>query len=540
MPVKSVPDIDRNGSRKRNDMSRLTVSPAWQALVAHQRAMAGTSIAQLFADDPRRFENFSLREGGLLLDYSKNLLNAGTLKLLVALARERGVGDEIQRLLTGEKVNTSENRPALHTALRSDRPLTLGGVNVLQQVQATLTHMREFSDGVRAGRITGCSGKKFTDVINVGIGGSHLGPALVTRALSPYAGGGLNVHFVSNVDFAALQRTVAPLDAATTLVIVASKTFTTMETLTDARLVRDWLKETAGDAVDRHLVAVTANTPLAVKFGIPDAQIFPFWDWVGGRYSLWSAVGLPAALAVGMDNFEKLLEGAREMDGHLRDAAFERSMPVILALLGIWYNNFFAAASHAILPYDESLALLPAYLQQLDMESSGKRVTRDGEPVDYDTGQVIWGAPGTDAQHSFFQLLHQGTRLVSADFITACEPHHAARAPHAILLANCFAQSAALMNGAPGDGFPGNRPSNSILVDKLTPHTLGQLLALYEHKVFVQNTIWGVNAFDQPGVELGKRLATVILPELENDDPVAAYDASTNGLINFFKANRHN
>ena len=519
-------------------MSTLTQSPAWQALTAHQRTIAGANIAQLFAADPRRFGNFSLRQGGLLLDYSKNLVNAETMKLLVTLARERGVGDEIQRMLTGAKINSSENRPVLHTALRGDRPLTVDGVDVLAQVRATLARMRGFSDDVRTGRISGHAGGKFTDVISVGIGGSHLGPALATRALAPYAGGGPRVHFVSNVDYAALLRTLAPLDAATTLVIVASKTFTTIETLTDARLVRDWLKQTVGDAVDRHLVAVTANTPLAVKFGIAEARVFPFWDWVGGRYSLWSAVGLPLALAVGMDNFENFLRGAREMDAHFRDAAFERSMPVILALLGVWYNNFFGAASHAVLPYDESLALLPAFLQQLDMESSGKRVTRDGEEVDYDTGMVVWGAPGTDAQHSFFQLLHQGTRFVSTDFIAACEPHHSARAPHAILLANCFAQSAALMNGAPQDGFPGSRPSNSLLVDKLTPHTLGMLLALYEHKVFVQNTIWGVNAFDQPGVELGKRLATRFLPELENEDPVAAYDASTNGLINFYKANR--
>ena len=520
-------------------MSTLTQSAAWQALSAHQRTIAGASIAAMFAADPQRFETFALRQGGLLLDYSKNLINAETMKLLVALARERGVGDEIQRLLTGGKVNTGENRPALHTALRGDGPLTVDGTDVLPQIQATRARMREFSDGVRSGRITGHGGRQFTDVINVGIGGSHLGPALATRALAPYSAGGPRVNYVSNVDVAAVLRTLAPLDAATTLVIVASKTFTTIETLTDARLIRDWLQVTVGDAIDQHLVAVTANTALAVKFGIAETRVFPFWDWVGGRYSLWSAVGLPVAMAIGMDNFEMLLQGAREMDAHLRDAPFERSMPVILALIGIWYNNFFGAASHAVLPYEDSLTLLPAYLQQLDMESSGKRVTRDGEAVDYDTGAIIWGAPGTDAQHSFFQLLHQGTRLVPADFIAVCEPHHAAREPHAILLANCFAQTAALMNGAAQEGFPGNRPSNSILVEKLTPHTLGQLLALYEHKVFVQNTIWGVNAFDQPGVELGKRLAVRILPELANDDPVAAYDTSTNGLINFYKANRN-
>ena len=494
--------------------------------------MAGADMVKMFAADPQRFEDFSLRHDCMLLDYSKNLVDAETMRLLMALTRERGVGNEMQRLFRGDAVNTGENRPALHTALRDNRPLLVDGVDILPQVEATLARMREFTDGVRAGSSTGRGGKKIADVIHIGIGGSHLGPALVTRALAPYSSGGPRVHYISNVDAAAAYAVLAGLDPATTLVIVASKTFTTLETLTNARLVRDWL----GRGADSQLVAVTANTPLAAEFGMAEDRIFPFWDWVGGRYSLWSAVGLPVALGVGMDNFTKLLQGAHAMDAHFRDAPFEHSMPVVLALLGIWYNNFFGAASHAVLPYDESLALLPAFLQQLDMESSGKRVTSLGDLVDYDTGPIVWGAPGTDAQHSFFQLLHQGTRLVPADFIAACEPHHAARAQHAILLANFFAQTAALMNGAPQDGFPGNRPSNSILVEKLTPRTLGMLLALYEHKVFVQNTIWGINAFDQPGVELGKRLAARLLPDLENGDPMAAYDASTNGLVNFYKA----
>ena len=526
-------------------MSTLTQSAAWQALEAHQRTMAGTAIAQLFAADQQRCGNFSLQLGELLLDYSKNLVTAETIRLLVALARERDVESQTQRMFNGEPINTSENRAVLHTALRGERPVTVDGADVMPQIRATLGHMREFSNAVRAGTITGHGGRKFTDVINIGIGGSHLGPALATRALAPYASPGLRVHFVSNVDGAALHRTLACLDAAATLVIVASKTFTTQETLLNARSVRDWLNRSLGDgaATGEHLAAVTANTQLALDFGIAEAHIFPFWDWVGVRYSLWSAVGLPLALAVGMDNFEQLLGGARTMDEHFRDAPFEKSMPVILALLGVWYNDFFGAASYAILPYDESLALLPAYLQQLDMESSGKRVTRDGEPIDYDTGAVIWGAPGTDAQHSFFQLLHQGTRLVPADFIAACRPQHALGRHHEVLMANFFAQTAALMNGAPAAGtahnaFPGNRPTNSILVEKLTPHALGLLLALYEHKVFVQNTIWGVNAFDQPGVELGKRLAARILPELAGADPVSAYDASTNGLINFYKTHR--
>jgi glucose-6-phosphate isomerase len=525
-------------------MQPLTRSASWQALKAHQQAMAGAGMARLFAADARRFENFSLRLGDLLLDYSKNLISAETIKLLTALARERDVGGQTQRMFSGEKINTGENRAALHTALRGERPVTVDGGDVMPQIRQTLERMREFSDGVRAGAITGHGDRKFTDVVNLGIGGSHLGPALAARALAPYASPGLRVHFVSSVDGAELQRTLKPLDPAATLVTVISKTFTTVETLVNARSVRDWLAAGVGSGdVARHIAAVTADTERAAEFGIAGERVFPFWDWVGGRYSLWSAAGLPVALAVGMDNFEQLLGGARAMDDHFRHAPFEKNMPVMLALLGIWYNNFFGAASHAILPYDESLALLPAWLQQLDMESSGKRVTRDGVPVDYDTGAVIWGAPGTAAQHSFFQLLHQGTRLIPADFIAACLPHQAAGEHHAILMANYFAQTAALMNGAPAQGaassaFPGNRPSNSILLEQLTPHTLGLLLALYEHKVFVQNAIWGTNAFDQPGVELGKRLATRILPELGGDDPVTAYDASTNGLINFYKTNR--
>ena len=524
-------------------MSSLTQSRAWQALETHRQALAGVSIAQLSASDPQRFEHFSLRCGELLLDYSKNLISADTVKLLSALARERDVGGQMQHMFSGAKVNTSEHRPALHTALRGERPVMVDGADVMPQIRATLGRMREFTGGVRAGSVAGHGGKRYTDVVNIGIGGSHLGPALATRALAPYAVGGLRVHFIANIDVAALQRTLAPLDAATTLVIIASKTFTTVETLANARSVRDWLELSLGAGAGAHMAAVTANTQLAADFGIAAERVFPFWDWVGGRYSLWSAVGLPVALAVGMDNFEQLLRGARTMDEHFRSAPFEKSMPVILALLGIWYNDFFGAASHAIIPYDESLALLPAWLQQLDMESSGKRVTQDGTVADYDTGAVIWGAPGTDAQHSFFQLLHQGTRLIPADFIAACRTHHTVEQHHQILMANYFAQTAALMNGAPNaaaphDEFPGSRPTNSILIEKLTPHSLGMLLAMYEHKVFVQNAIWGLNAFDQPGVELGKQMAARILPDLDGADAVSAYDASTNGLINFYKANR--
>jgi glucose-6-phosphate isomerase len=523
-------------------MPTLTQTPAWLALKNHQQTMAHAGIAQLFEADPRRFEHFSLHLDGLLLDYSKNLVNQDTMHLLATLARERGLGAQMRELFSGGKINVTENRAVLHTALRGDQAVLVDGIDVMPQVQATLDRMQVFSDCVRDGRIGGHGGR-YTDVVHIGIGGSHLGPMLATRALAPYTSGGPRVHFASNIDMAALQRTLAPLNAATTLVIVVSKTFTTSETLANARTVRAWLSRALGAAADRQLVAVTANTERAAEFGVVADHIFPFWDWVGGRYSLWSAVGLPVALAVGMAGFRDLLHGAHAMDVHFRNAAFEKNMPVVLALLGVWYSNFFGAASHAVLPYDESLALLPAFLQQLDMESCGKSVCADGTPVDGDTGTIIWGAAGTDAQHSFFQLLHQGTRLVPADFIAACQPQHTVEEHHAILMANFFAQTAALMNGAPlaanpHDRFPGNRPTNSLLLDRLTPFTLGQLLALYEHKVFVQSVIWGINAFDQPGVELGKQLAARILPELDNNEPVSGYDASTNGLIDYYKANR--
>ena len=525
-------------------MANLTQTRAWQALAAHRKRMADARISKLFSADPRRVERYSLQVGDLLLDYSKNLADAETMKLLMSLARERGVGDLMQAMFSGENVNSTENRAVLHTALRDTQTLMLDGRDVMAQIQASLMRMREFSDDVRAGRSLGYDGRVFTDVVHIGIGGSHLGPALAVRALVPYASPTLRVHFVSNVDGAALHRTLAPLDPAATLVIVASKTFTTIETMTNARSVREWLGSSLGpDAAGSQLVAVTANTRLALEFGIAEDRVFPFWDWVGGRYSLWSAVGLPVALAIGIDRFQEMLRGAHEMDQHFRNAPFEQSMPVVLAMLGIWYSNFLGAASHAIIPYDDSLALLPAYLQQLDMESSGKSVARDGATVDFDTGPVIWGAPGTDAQHSFFQLLHQGTRTIPADFIAACQPHVAIGRHHEILMANFFAQTAALMNGAPAltsahDAYPGNRPTNSLLMKKLTPHTFGLLLALYEHKVFVQNAIWGINAFDQPGVELGKRAATAILAELEGGSSLASHDPSTNGLIDFYRTNR--
>jgi len=511
-------------------MSPLTLSPVWQALKAHQKTLAATTIAQLFAAEPQRFRNFSLEFEGLLLDYSKNLINAETMRLLAALARERGVAGQAERMFRGDKINTGENRAALHIALRGERSVMVDGADVLPRIRETRKRMRAFSDGVRAGKIAGPGGKKITDVVNLGIGGSHLGPALAVEALAPYADGP-RLHFVANVDPAALARTLAALDPATALFVIASKTFTTLETLANAETARAWA---AGKA---RFAAVTASPDKAVAFGVAPEHVFPMWDWVGGRYSLWSAVGLPLVLAIGMPYFEEMLAGARAMDEHFGSAPFERNLPAILALLGIWYNNFFGAATQAILPYAEPLALLPAYLQQLDMESSGKRTTRDGKPVDYDTGPVIWGATGTNGQHAFFQLLHQGTRLIPADFIAACEAHYGPRRQHDALLANCFAQTAALMEGD-GAAFPGNRPSNSILLKKLTPRAFGMLLALYEHKVFVQNSVWDINPFDQPGVELGKRLAARILPALDRSQPPADFDDSTRGLIEYYKSNR--
>ncbi|MFN7085859.1 MAG: glucose-6-phosphate isomerase [Burkholderiales bacterium] len=537
--------------------------PAWQALREHQCAAAGFSLRELFATDPARFERYSLRCGDLLLDYSKHLVTDDTLRLLFELARQCELPQWIARMFRGEEINTTEHRAALHTALRADYPVMLDGEDVTAAVGHTLENMAHFCEGVRSRRLTGFSGHAFTDIVSIGIGGSSLGPALAVEALAPYATPQFRVHFVSNVDGAHLASTLAPLNPETTLFVVASKTFTTLETLANARSARDWLMAKAGDAkaVARHFVAVTANTAAAREFGIDDEAVFGFWDWVGGRYSLWSAIGLPVALAVGMERFRELLAGAREIDGHFSTAPLERNMPVILGLLGVWYVNFFGVTSHAVLPYDQSLRLLPAHLQQLEMESNGKRVARDGTPLDYATAPVIWGAAGTDGQHSFYQLLHQGTQLVTTDFIGCCKTHYELNEHHTMLMANCFAQSEALMRGLttaeaeaamrrqglaedrirellPHRTFPGNRPSTTILLRKLEPRTLGALLALYEHKVFVQSVIWNVNAFDQWGVELGKQLAGRILAELATTAPVLSHDTSTNGLINFFKNNR--
>jgi len=520
-------------------------------------------MRKLFEEDPSRFENFSVRFDDILLDYSKNRVTEETMRFLFQLAGSVGLGEYRDRMFSGEKINSTEGRAVLHVALRnrSNRPILVDGENVMPKVNAVLQHMRTFSEAVRSGEWKGYSGKALTDVVNIGIGGSDLGPVMVTEALKPYQKKGLGVHFVSNIDGTHIAEVLKELDPETALFIVASKTFTTQETITNAQSARSWLLGHVGDAaaIPRHFVALSTNAAEVEKFGIDTNNMFEFWDWVGGRYSLWSAIGLSIAIAVGMDAFEELLTGAHEMDEHFRQAPLESNLPVILGMLGIWYNNFFGAASHAILPYDQYLHRFPAYFQQGDMESNGKRVTREGEVVDYETGPVIWGEPGTNGQHAFYQLIHQGTKLVPADFLAPAETHNPFGDHHAILLSNFFAQTEALMKGKtelearaelevsgldspqidsllPHKVFEGNKPTNSILFRKLTPRTLGSLIAMYEHKIFVQGVLWGINSFDQWGVELGKQLAKAILPELLDKKPISSHDSSTRGLINYYKS----
>lgn len=543
-------------------MSALTRLPSWQALKQHQREIAPLHMRDLFQQDAQRFARFSLDQGDFLLDYSKNLITEKTFALLMQLARETQLSLWTEKMFAGEAINFTEGRAVLHTALRnrSGRPVLVEGKDVMPDVKRVLAHMREFSEQVRSGQWLGYSGKTITDIVNIGIGGSDLGPVMVTEALKHYEKPGLSVHFVSNVDGTHLAETLKRIAPETTLFVIASKTFTTQETLTNARSARAWFLRAAGDegSIARHFVAVSTNAAAVAKFGIDTANMFEFWDWVGGRYSLWSAIGLPIALYLGMDHFEAILDGAFEMDEHFRHTPFEQNMPVILGLLGIWYNNFFGAQSHAVLPYDQYLHRLPAYLQQLDMESNGKRISRNSRTVDYQTGPVIWGEPGTNGQHAFYQLIHQGNKLIPADFLAPIESHNPIGEHHRILLANFFAQTQALMQGKtenearteleaagisgrklkqllPHKIFPGNKPTNSILLRKLTPHTLGSLIALYEHKVFVQGIVWNLNSFDQWGVELGKQLASNILPELAHDKVATCFDASTNGLINHYK-----
>jgi glucose-6-phosphate isomerase len=543
-------------------MPSITTSPAWTALARHAEAVRGVHLRELFRDDPRRSERFSFTLDDFLLDYSKNRITTETLDLLLALARQADLEGWRDRMFRGEKINTTEDRAVLHVALRnrSNRPILIDGQDVMPGVNAVLERMRDFTERVRGGAWRGSTGERITDIVNIGIGGSDLGPVMVCEALRPYQRPDLRPRFVSNVDGAHLVDTLAGLDPARTLFIVASKTFTTQETMTNAGSARAWLVERLGsaEAVAKHFVAVSTNAKAVAAFGIDIANMFEFWDWVGGRYSLWSAIGLPIALALGMDRFEELLGGAHAMDEHFRRAPLKRNMPAVMGLLGVWYRNFLGATSHAVLPYDQHLLRLAAYLQQGDMESNGKSVRRDGERVDYGTGPIMWGEPGTNGQHAFYQLIHQGTELIPADFIAAAVSQTPLGDHHEKLLANFLAQTEALAFGrtevearaeleragetgerlallARHKTFEGNRPTNAILYRRLTPHTLGLLVALYEHKVFTQGIVWQVNSYDQWGVELGKQLAQVILPELAGPEPVTTHDSSTNSLINTIK-----
>ncbi|NQZ97769.1 MAG: glucose-6-phosphate isomerase [Myxococcales bacterium] len=546
-------------------MPGIKTTEAWRALDAHQREIAPLHMRDLFAAEPDRFDRYTLRTGSLLLDFSKNRITDETLALLRSLARTAGVPDAVERMFAGEKINTTEDRAVLHTALRnrSNRPVFVDGKDVMPGVNAVLERVKHFSDAVRDGSWTGYTGKKITDVVNIGIGGSDLGPMMVTEALRPYAKRDLGVHFVSNVDGTHIAETLRGCSRETTLFLVASKTFTTQETMTNAHTARHWFLEAARDEthIAKHFAALSTNESEVVAFGIAPGNMFEFWDWVGGRYSLWSAIGTSIAIAIGFENFEQLLAGAHAMDEHFRAAPLEENLPVTLALLGIWYGNFFGAESSAILPYDQYLRRFPAYLQQADMESNGKGVTKSGRRVEVSTGPIIWGESGTNGQHAFFQLLHQGTKLVPCDFLAPVHSQNEIGAHHEILLSNFFSQTEALMrgnteaevaaeleaNGMTGEAlealvhhrvFAGNHPTNSLLFDRLDPHTLGALIALYEHKIFTQGVIWDVNSFDQWGVELGKQLARVIQPELADANPVTGHDASTNGLINEFKKRR--
>ncbi|PKO47522.1 MAG: glucose-6-phosphate isomerase [Betaproteobacteria bacterium HGW-Betaproteobacteria-22] len=547
-------------------MARLNQLPVWQKLCQHQQAISDLHMRDIFANDPNRFEKYHLKFADILFDYSKHRITDATLPLLFQLAREANIEQWRDKMFSGEKINITENRAVLHTALRNraNTPVYVDGHDVMPDVNAVLAQMREFTTKVRNGAWLGYTGKRITDIVNIGIGGSDLGPVMVCDALKPYASPDLSVHFVSNIDGAHLMRALNVCNPETTLFIVASKTFTTQETMTNATSARAWFLDAAKDNafVAKHFVALSTNIKAVQAFGIDTANMFAFWDWVGGRYSLWSAIGLSIALYIGMDNFEDLLQGAFEMDEHFKTAPLEQNMPVIMALIGLWYNNFFHVDSQVILPYDQGLARFPAYLQQADMESNGKFICRDGSRVPYKTGPVIWGEAGTNGQHAFYQLIHQGTQIVPADFLMPVHSHYKVssngHAHHKILLANFLAQTQSLMLGKtreqaraeleqqglsgealenllPHKMFEGNRPTTSILFDKLTPNTLGKLIALYEHKIFVQGIIWDINSYDQWGVEYGKQIAQQILPQLSNEEVVTDYDSSTNGLINYTK-----
>ncbi|MDX1370367.1 glucose-6-phosphate isomerase, partial [Pseudomonas sp.] len=545
-----------------SDVTRLA---SWQALAAHREQLDDFSLRQAFAEDPQRFAKFSLNDCGLFLDYSKNLIDSRTRELLVGLAMQAGLQQAIEGLFDGALVNGSEQRPALHTALRrpiGDRVL-VDGIDVMPEVQRVLNRMSELVGKVHNGLWRGYTEKPITDVVNIGIGGSFLGPQLVSEALLPFAQRGVRCHYLANIDGSSFHELAAKLHAETTLFIVSSKTFNTLETLKNAQAARSWYLAQGGSEgeLHRHFMAVSSNTQAALAFGIREENILPMWDWVGGRYSLWSAIGLPIAMSIGISNFKELLAGAYRMDQHFQSAPFERNMPVLLALLGIWYGNFWGAQSHAILPYDHYLRNITKHLQQLDMESNGKRVRQDGSAVTTASGPVIWGGVGCNGQHAYHQLLHQGTQLIPADFIVPVSSYNPVADHHQWLFANCLSQSQALMLGksrdeaeaelrtagldeaevqrlAPHKVIPGNRPSNTLVLERVSPGRLGALIALYEHKVFAQSAIWGTNAFDQWGVELGKQLGQGVYARLVGSAKDAAEDGSTQGLIDFFRG-RH-
>ena len=544
-------------------MPHLVESPAWQALIQHQQEVGDLHMRDLFAGDPGRFARYSLRLGNILFDFSKNRITEKTLPLLFDLARQANLSQWIEAMFTGEKINITEGRAVLHVALRnrSNEPIYVDGKDVMPEVYRVLGKMRRFSESVRSGDWKGYTGKPITDIVNIGIGGSDLGPKMVCEALKPYSRPDLHAHFVSNVDSTDLVEVLKRLNPETALFLVASKTFTTQETMANAHSARQWFLAAARDeaAVAKHFAAMSTNAEKVSEFGIDTANMFEFWDWVGGRYSLWSAIGLSIALYLGMDRFEELLGGAHKVDQHFRTTPFEQNIPIVMGLLGIWYNNFFGAQSNAILPYDQYLVHFASYFQQGDMESNGKGVTRDGAWVDYSTGPVIWGQPGTNGQHAFYQLIHQGTKLIPCDFLAAAQSQNPLGEHHPMLLSNYLAQTEALMKGKtpeearvelvaqgisgaqlemliPAKTFRGNKPTNSFFYPKLTPDVLGSLIALYEHKIFTQGIIWHINSFDQWGVELGKQLAKAILPELKAAGEVSNHDSSTNGLINYYKS----
>ncbi len=543
-------------------MTDLIESPAWLALKEHYNEIKDVHMRDMFKDEPNRFETFTASLNDILLDYSKNRITAETMQLLFDLARQGNVEEWRDKMVSGEVINSTEGRSVLHTALRnrSNKPVRVNGRNIMPKVKAVLAQVRDFSEQVRSGEWRGYNGERIKNIINIGIGGSDLGPHVICESMQPFAQRGLKAYFVSNADATHLVETLKCVEPENTLFVIASKTFTTQETMLNAFSARKWFLDRVGNekAIEKHFVAVTTNIELATDFGINKASIFAFWDWVGGRYSLWSAIGLTIALYLGMDHFEALLEGAYEMDQHFIKAPLEENIPVIMALLGVWYNNFFDAQSHAIMPYSQYLERLPAYLQQLDMESNGKTIDRSGHRVNYLTGPIIWGQSGTNGQHAFFQLLHQGTKPVPADFLIPALSQNPLGLHHRVLFSNCLAQTKALMLGKKyaeaveemkhqgfdketiddviqHKVFDGNKPTNTIIFERLTPKTLGSILAMYEHKVFVQGIIWNINSFDQWGVEYGKVLAGQILSDLSSPGDIDKHDSSTNGLINYRK-----